>query len=97
MSFRYQHSAVAPTTDFPMPRTTVIDFETTGLHPTTDDRATEGATVILEGGRRSTGASGQPNWSGWAVLHRSNLRGARAGTHRRTRTDLRAAARGHIR
>ncbi|AEG91071.1 3'-5' exonuclease [Ramlibacter tataouinensis] len=34
-----------------MPRTAVIDFETTGLSPTQGDRATEVAIVLMEGDR----------------------------------------------
>ena len=34
-----------------MPRTAVIDFETTGISPNCGDRATEVAIVLLEGGR----------------------------------------------
>ncbi|HZY17433.1 MAG TPA: 3'-5' exonuclease [Ramlibacter sp.] len=34
-----------------MPRTAVIDFETTGLSPTLGDRATEVAIVLMEGDR----------------------------------------------
>ncbi|XAH23620.1 3'-5' exonuclease [Xylophilus sp. GW821-FHT01B05] len=34
-----------------MPRTAIIDFETTGLSPTQGDRATEIAIVLMEGGQ----------------------------------------------